>query len=599
MSGIIAVMAGMVLFAGIPGFAEERQSAKAAAPPTVAAEAKPAKSEPVAAEASEPVVDQAEKGEGVSLYLKVPFYSPYFSDVPLATVNDEIITLADLQKALMAVHEKMTQEKEVSAKKAFIEPLQRLINARLVVLEAKNIELDKLPEIKESLTKNAEHQLRQALFLDRVKGLKPDEKEVEKEYRESIKEIKLKTIMFQKESDAKKFELGLKGGKNFDELSEQPLKEGRAEKAGRNEELFANNTSLGPIMSEALAGVKAGSISPIIPISGAFVIAKIEEIKFVENPALKEKARGKILSLMRMESLKKYKEELARRYLKENTKLIKSVDFEAKKPGFKKLLTDKRVLVIVKGEKPITVADLANAMYQKFFHGVDNVIKEKRLNREKLLALDEIESLRVFRKAALEKGLDKSEEYLQKIEEHKNSLLFGTFVEKVVKPEVTFTIQELKDYYEEHGSEYTYPEMLQIEAIAFTTKENAQTAIDKLRQGMDLKWLKNNADGQVAKNARDLMQFDGQMLSVKSLPEPLQKVLSGARKDDYKLYESPEGYYYALLILNNVPEKAQPLEEVKDDIAQKVTGLNLSKKIDEWFEKLREAYPVKIYLEAR
>lgn len=599
-------MAGMVLCMEVSGFASEQPAPQAVVQPVQVPEAKgvtpeagkagTAKTE--AAAVSQPVNDQT-RAEGVYIHLKAPFYSPLFFDVPLASVNDEKITLGDLQKALMSLHEKITEEKEVSAKKNFMEPLERLINVKLVVQEAKNMELDKQDEIKSNLQKFADQQLRQVLFLERVKDIKPDEKKVQKEYRDAIKETKLKSVMFLKEKDAKTFLDELKHGKKFDELRDKVLKEGRAEAVGQDERQFATNAALGPVVSAGLADVKAGGISPIIEITNGFIIAKVEEIRYVDNPEAVEQARSKVLSQMKLDSLKGYKAELIKKYAKEDTKLVKSLDFEAKKPGFEKLLTDKRVVMSIKGEEPIRVSDLADAMNSKFFHGIENAVKEKKLNREKLLALDELESVRVFKKAALDKGLDKSEEYLKRIEDHMTSVLFGAFIEKVIKPDVTFTVAEVKDYYEKHLSDYVGPETLQIAGIAFTKKDDAQKAIDKLREGVDFAWLKNNADGQVAKNARGLLQFNEESLTLQSMPEPMQKVVKDARKGDYRLYESPEGYAYALFIKEKVEAKARPLEEVKDEVGQKVAWLNLTQDIEKWFKKLREAYPVKIYLESR
>jgi hypothetical protein len=288
---------------------------------------------------------------------------------------------------------------------------------------------------------------------------------------------------------------------------------------------------------------------------------------------------------------------LYKKYIRENTKLIKSIDFESAKPGLAKLLKDKRALVTIKGEKPVTVGELAAAIRDKFYHGVELAIKEKKANREKLQILDEIISKRVFRRAALDTGVDKMDAYRNKLDEYKSSILFGTFIEKVVKPDVTITGKELKAYYDVHNSQYVFPQMLQIDAIVLKTRGDAQTAIDKLRQGMDFKWLKINADNQVDKKAPGILDFGGQMLTIKSFPDKLQKVLSGAHAGDYRLYESPEGHFYVLIIQKDVPARTQTFEEVKDDVAQKVTWQNFTKAIEEWFKKLRDAYPVKIYLQ--
>lgn len=608
-STVITVLAGALLMAGSPAFAADQTQTGSGSPAVATGKtpgkvATPANADvtgkgAAAATGKKDAVETKSSEETVSIHLKAPFFSPLFSDTPLASVGEEKITVQDLRNALMSVHEKMTKENQAPAKQSFLETLQRLINVKLIVMEARNIELDKLPEIKDEVAKNAEMQLRQVLFMDSVKDLKPDEKALDKIYKEMIKEWKLKSIMFHKEKDAKQFMEDLKAGKSFEELREKAIKEGKGEKAGQNEEMFVNKANLGPIVGEAVSSLKAGTISPIIPVTNAFVILKIEDARSVENPELKEKARAQVLSEMRMAGLQKFKSELYKKYIKENTKLIKATDFEAAKPGMAKLLKDKQVLVSIKGEKPVTVADLAEAVRDKFYHGVELAIKEKKVNKEKLLILDEIVSQRVFRRAALDKGLDKTDEYKDKVNEYEDSLLFGTFVEKLVKPDVKYTGQEVKAYYNEHADQYLFPQMLLVEDIVFKGREDAQTAIDKLRKGMDYKWLKNNADGQVASDAPGLLNFGGQLLTVKSFPEDVQKVLSGAKAGDYRLYESPEKYYYVLFVEKEVPARKQTFDEVKDDVAQKVTWQSFNKVIEDWFKKLREGYPVKIYLQEK
>lgn len=606
-SAIITVLAGAFLAAGIPAIAAEQTPARQDSPAAAAGKTSGKEAASVnagaagkgaaAAPGKTAGAETKAPEESVFIHLKAPFFSPLFTDTPLASVGDEKITVQDLRNALMAVHEKMTKENQTPAKQSFLETLQRIINVKLIVMEARNIELDKLPEIKDDVAKNAEMQLRQVLFMDHVKNLKPDEKELDKIYKEMIKEWKLKSIMFHKEKDAKRFADDLKAGKSFEELREKAIKEGKGEKAGQNEEVFVSKANLGPIVGEAVSNLKAGTISPIIPVTNAYVILKIDDARSVENPELKEKARGQALSEMRLASLQKFKTELYKQYIKENTKLIKSTDFEAAKPGMAKLLKDKRVIVSIKGEKPVTVADLAEAVRDKFYHGVELAIKEKKVNKEKLLILDEIVSQRVFRRAALDRGLDKTDEYKSKLNEYEDSLLFGTFVERLVKPDVKYTGQEVKAYYNEHADQYLFPQMLLVEDIVFKSRDDAQTAIDKLRKGMDFKWLKINADGQVASDAPGLLNFGGQLLTVKSFPEEVQKVLSGAKTGDYRLYESPEKYSYVLFVEKDVPARKQTFDEVKDDVTQKVTWRNFNKVIEDWFKKLREGYPVKIYLQ--
>jgi parvulin-like peptidyl-prolyl isomerase len=583
---IISVMAGIFLSMGSLAYSGEQSADKP--------EAKPAESVAV-----KPVDNNPASEEGVSINLRIPFFSTYFEETPVATVDEEQITVRELRKALVSVHEKKAEEKEKTEKKSFLDTLQRLINARLAVLEARSIELDKLPEIKAALDMNADKQLRQTLFEDHVKDIKPDEKEVDKLYRGMIREWKLKSIAFPKESDAKKFEEDLKSGKSFDELRDLSIKAGLADKAGQDEQLYASKDSLGPFLGEAVSKLKTGDVSPVIQMTNAFLIVKVEDSRSIENPELNAKAHNQVLTRMRLESLKKFKVDLYKKYVHEDEKLMKKLDFESPKPGLAKLLKDKRTIANIKGDKPITIADLAEAIKAKYYHGIENAIKEKKVNRDKLVIFDDMISQRVFKRAALDKGLDKSEDYQRSVRDHENTVLFGTFIEKVIKPDVEIKKEELTDYYNNHVSEFVFPEMMQMEDIAFKSSDDAQAAIEKLRKGMDFKWLKNNADNQVEKDSPALLLLSGKMLSVKSFPEQLQKALDGAKSGDYRFYGSPEGIYYVLFVANAVPSRTQVFDEVKNDIAQKVAWENFTRDMEVWFKKLREAYPVKIYLQEK
>jgi len=583
-SMIISVMAGTFLSMGSLAYSAEQPAHKP-------------EGKPVEAVAAQPVDDKAASEEGVFVNLRIPFFSSYFDETPVATVDEEQITVRELSKALVSVHEKKVEEKEKTEKKSFLDTLQRLINARLAVLEARNIELDKLPEIKAALDMNADKQLRQTLFEDHVKDIKPDEKEVEKLYREMIREWKLKSIAFPKESDAKKFQEDLKSGKGFDELRELAIKAGLADKAGQDEQLYASKELLGPVLGEAVSKLKTGDVSPVIHMTNAFLIVRVEDARSVENQVLKSKAGNQVLTRQRLDSLKKFKDDLYKKYLREDEKLLKKLDFESPKPGLAKLLKDKRTIATIKGDKPITVAELAGAIKAKYYHGIENAIKEKKVNRDKLVVFDDMISQRVFKRAALDKGLDKSKDYLLSVREHENTVLFGTFIEKVIKPDVEIKKQELQDYYDSHVSEFVFPEMMQMEDIAFKSSVDAQAGIEKLRKGMDFKWLKNNADNQVEKDSPALLHLSGKMLSVKSFPEQLQKALDGAKSGDYRLYPSPEGIYYVLYVANAVPSRTQTFDEIKNDIAQKVAWENFTRDMEAWFKKLRAAYPVKIYLQ--
>lgn len=531
--------------------------------------------------------------EEILVTLKAPLFAPEFAAFPAVKVNDDIITLADLNESLSMVHEGMA-EGQMGKKTNISEVLDRLINSKLIIQEAENMGLDQLPEVKDLLDANTRKTLREALMTRHIKDLKPNEAEIEKAYKEKIVEWKLTSLVFKDEAQAKKAEKELKAGKPFAAIFEKATKEKLAE--GKQDESYLNSSNLSPGIVKILGGLKAGATTPALALEKGFLIFKIVDVKYNEDPRLKETVAQEVLTATRLKALKAYRDELIRKHLKENKKLVAALDFEAEKPGFEKLMKDTRVLAEVKGLKPVTIADLAEKIREKFFHGVEAAIKEKKVNKAKTELLLNLYSDRVLEKEAHEQGLDKEEAIEKKIDDYRTSVLFGTFVEKVVQPEVKLSLSELETYYKEHIGEFTYPEMFRIEAIAFASSKDAEAAIDKLRKGMDYKWFKTNAEGML--QGAPKLNFDGNIIVRSQLPEGVQKALTGVKSGEYRQYEQ-DGEHYVLNVLEQIPPREQPMKEVEETIRKAVFFDKLNKSIEAWASKLREATDIKMYVDFR
>jgi len=511
----------------------------------------------------------------------------------VATVNGEAITLDEFNQELATIHQGIGRDQKAEKEK-ISGLLRRLINARLIIQEARRMGLDELKEVKERVDVFSRVTLRDELVERHVKDIKADENEVERLYRESIKEWKMKSILFEKEEDAKEMEDALKKGKDFDET----LKRFLADKKGKgNEEgSYLKDKELLPEIAEAVSKMKVGSTSSVVRIKTGFVIFKLEAIRFPDDLKVKEQVRLGILQQKRKEALANYEKALRAKFAKVKDQLLKSLNFESKEQGFEKLLKDKRAVAEIKGEKPITVSELAEYMKQQLYHGVERAVESKRLNKRKNQSLDEMLQKRVLRKEALRLGIDKTEDYKNKVKEYENSLIFGAFVQKVVAPDVKLKEDELKANYDKHIKEYTYPEMMKMVSLVFGKREDAERAVVNLRKGADFQWVKENAEGQVDQNRKGDLVLDGKLLTTKDLPEEVSKAVAGAKTGDFRLYESPENHYYVLYVQEVIPSKPQPYPEAREKIAKKIYNEKLTKAVEEYAEKLRAVSEVKIYL---
>ena len=513
----------------------------------------------------------------------------------VASVNNEPITLEEFNRAIAASHAARRGE-ETAGRIDYSGVINRLINIRLIELEARNIGLDDLPEIKKMVADYSRDTLMKLLLEDYVKDIRVDEDEVKKIYQEKVQEWQISSVRFKDKEGAKKFEEKIKGGSNFEEAVKIVLDEGTAEEGEVRQ--YLKDKDLTPQIAQEVSNMEIGSTSPVLSIGKkGFIILRLEGKRFPEeeNAEAMEKARRQVLTQEKVKAAKAYYQELRKKYLTINEDLIEGLDYESEEPGFDSLLKDKRVIVEVSGEEPITVGELTRALKQKFFHGVERAIKSKRVNKNKYGVLEGMLEERVFLKEAFKKGIDKSAEYKNRIKEYERKVVFGAFIKKVITPDIKVDQKELKTYYQEKIDKYTFPEMMRIKELVFEKKSDAVSALEKLRKGTDFDWLSSNAEGLVDEKSKRLLRFAGKLLTVDSFPEDVQKVLSGAGPGDFRLYESPEGYFYVLYIYHLLPGETRPYESVKNDVAKELFGNKVREAIEDYADQLREYYPVKIY----
>lgn len=584
---LIIGMAAIVVGIGSVGAHSAFAVVEAASPAAVTGKATPAAAAEVPAAETPAAADEA------SLDLRVPLFSKHFSHTPVALVNDDPILLDELTTALASVHERQMPGKS-SGKKNFTTVLNRLINVRLIIQEATNMGLDETPEVKKPVEDYAATTLKEHLKLAHARDAKPDEKVVEQLYRQEVKEWKIKSVKLEKEEDAKALVEELAKGGNFDELAAKLVESGKAE--GSKEGAFMKPAGLLPQIAEAVSTMQVGTTSPVIQVGPSFTILKLEEIGYPDNAEAREKARLQAIEIRRAAMVREYFQAMKKRYATIDQKLLDKLNLEAPKPGFKKLLGDKRVIARIKGEKSITVGDLTDAVSAKFYHGIDQAIREKKVNDRIHSTLDEMLYDRLFRAEAFKEGIDKTENYKKSVKEYKNSILFGRFVEKVIVPEVKITEGEVADYYKEHQDEFSSPAMIKLKSLAFSKKEYAEAAIEKLRKGTDFAWLKANAEGQATGSSTSFLEFDGSTLVTKNLPEAVRETVAGAKSGDFRLHGTPEGYFYVLALVDVIPAKPSPLEAERKTIVKKVFGERMNKAVEEWGGKLKKAYSVTVYV---
>jgi hypothetical protein len=527
----------------------------------------------------------------------------------VAMVNGEPITREEYQQEISSLHAKMmqqegqdqTQEGDTSGEKKpgkidYADLLQRMINVRLVVQEAKRIGLNELPDVKNEMENYSRQALRTLLMKRAVKDVQPDEKRIGDLYERSVREWKFASVMFPKEADAKQMEKAIASGENFSVLAHKA----QAEKKARRslDEGFLSGDKIYPQIYDVLLTLGTGSVSPVIAVPGGYALVKLEEARLQETPEKKEEATEVALREAKAGASLEFIEALKKKIVSTDTTLLDSIDIGASKEEFDKLLKDERVITVIGGSEKVTVADLAAAIQRAYFHGVERMLAKEDMQNKKYEVLDKLVEKKMLVQEAINEGIDKSYEYTVLVNTRENALLFGMFVQKVVLPDLEVMESEVRSYYDEHRSDYTSPEEMKLDSVVFKNRTDAEEALKKLRAGDQISWIKANAGGQVEEDAdkEDLLVLDGNVVSTAKLPEGLRTALVGATDGSSVLYESPEGHFYAVSVVSVYPSKTEDYRSVRELIAKQLYNDHMRSGLDDWIEKLKKPASVQVYL---
>ncbi len=511
----------------------------------------------------------------------------------VATINRDAIFLDEFVREL-GPSANRTRLREGVATAEELQILDRLITIKLVVQEAARMGLDEVPEIRKQVDVASREIMREVLLERLARPVTPDPATVEKLYREAVREWKTTSLLFQDEGTAQRARKEIGSGAAFSDVAGRAVG-AKTAKADSDNGYHGRKDYL-PQIADAIAKLQVGQVSPVIRLQGGFAILKVVDIRYPQNAEARAEARKKAVSERQQAVLKAHDEALRRQYAVVNQAVLKSIDYEAAKPGVNALLADKRVVAEIKGAPSITVGDLTDYLRMQFYHGDDPVRQHKEMNAKKNTAFDATLSRRLLNLEAQKAGIDKSNEYRDRVRGYRESLVFDAFLQKVIVPDNKMREDEVKGYYSSHSKDYSYPQMIKVRGLAFAKRVSAENAMKKLREGADYGWMAANAEGQADKAAQGLVTLDGRPVTIDSMPAGMQKALAGSRNGEYRLYASPEGPFYVLAVQQVIAPTARPYDEVREEIAKKLYNEKLKKAVADYAGKLRAQSKVETYV---
>jgi hypothetical protein len=500
----------------------------------------------------------------------------------VAVVNGEEIFLDDLMGAVAARHQNMTGEAQ-PAMVGFDGALDRLIDTKLILQETRDIGLQERPEIRDDV-----RIYRQRLLLSLLKGpvlkdLQADEVEIERIYRDRVRTWKYSALVFETMENATAFKDDLEHGDAFEAAGQRYVEEGRA--AWDGEERQARERDIAPELLTAFADKEVGFVTPVIKAVNRYFVFKLTGVTYPEDEASRLKAQTLALDLKKEETLESYTNSLFNKYVTVDKNVLETVG----KDDFADMEKDSRVVARVQDEDPVRVADLLEHLKNKFYHGDKTPEYEKALRSGPEPVLREVLQERVFIREARELGIHQTEKFVRSATEYENSLLFGLYLEKFLAPQARVPEEEVRAAYEARKEEFLMPQRVEVDSLAFSERDGALKALERLKRGADLNWISENTPGL----AEEGLVHDDLVLD--TLPEDLREELARLRPDDVGFYDTGEDVYKVYVVKQVPPRQVQPYENVRYRIATELFNDRLRTAIEDLAAELRDMSEITIY----
>ena len=253
------------------------------------------------------------------------------------------------------------------------------------------------------------------------------------------------------------------------------------------------------------------------------------------------------------------------------------------------------------GKHYITIEEIDQEISEMPVYRRDRYSKKE--NKEGYLKDKVEEKLQIH--AAEDAGLDKDPEITEKVEEYLHQLMIEKLAGQEIDEQVQVLEDEMKQYYEEHKSEYVEPEKVRLICITVTDEQRAQEVFERIQEGEDiaevakeLSEMQENV-GPGGSNNGDTDFFDPNSYSwAEAFFKAISDLEVGQITPEIVVQEVRGDANHMIFRKEEIkPERQQEFDEVKDDIEDEVRKENRKKRLNEWVGGLRAKANFKLYPE--
>jgi parvulin-like peptidyl-prolyl isomerase len=192
--------------------------------------------------------------------------------------------------------------------------------------------------------------------------------------------------------------------------------------------------------------------------------------------------------------------------------------------------------------------------------------------------------------AALNRKLDKSQDFIDALQKAKLELLVLALVKQEVK-KIEITSQEIEDHYNTYKDQLKSPEEINISEIVVPYESEAKDILVKLLKGEDFASLAKNLSKGKSADVNGSLGFISKEALFKEMADIVSTLPVGQVSGVFK---GPEGYYIIKIEARRGGEQ-MTLDQARDDIKRGLTFIKQQQRIEEVIAKLARQSKIEVY----
>lgn len=501
----------------------------------------------------------------------------------LAYVNEEPVTLADLEEGFESSHRGHTVL--LAGAGAVREFLDKTIDRRLLIQEARRVGLDGDPGIREAVRGLVAQRARDELYKEEVtRRQEVPEEAIQEAYGKMADRYRMRHILTYAREDAETAAARVRAGEAFGAVASQVSVSGTAGKGG--DLGFVTWGQLDPRLEAEVEGMGPGEVRGPFETDQGWNVLLLEEKRLWEERPDLAKVRNRIKMILSQRAMSRrsfdffdhlrarwrvqvFDEALTERNLLDGQKGGPDAD------------QAKQIPVATAGDRTISLADLRARLNMETIEKLPRPWALQQVRR----ILDDAIFASLLEQEALRRGYDTRPAIAREARKLEDALLLDRLLGTVVYPRVQVGEEEVRSFYEQNAKLFTDPEAVRLGTIVLEAEQDAEAVLKEVQGGADFAALarRHSKDPVTA-------QVGGEVgWMVRGTGDPAIEAVAFSLKVGEVGLAKNEKAYFILKLEERRAEHLRELAEVKERARQMVLAQRRKEELRRWVIRLREA----------